>query len=60
MGFIGGNFDPYLYVKKSVKGVVCVALYIDNNIMVGDMVVIDDTISALKSNGLVLKNMKVL
>ena len=54
-GFKGGNINPCLYVKKSVKGIVYVALYVDDNFMVGDMVAIDDTILALKSNGLVCK-----
>ena len=56
--FVGGNVDPCLYVKKGVKGVVYVALYVDDYLMVGDIAAIDDTISALKSNMLVLKVIK--
>ena len=35
-GFVGGNIDPCLYVKKSMKGIVYIALYVDNNLMIGD------------------------
>ena len=52
---MGGKVDPCLYVKKSAKGVAYVALYIVNNLMIGDLVAIDDVISALKNNVLVLK-----
>ena len=40
LGFIGGNVDPCLYVKKSAKGIVKVVLYLDNNLMIGDMAAI--------------------
>ena len=33
------------------KGIVYIALYIDDNLMVGDMAAMDDTISALKGMG---------
>ena len=39
--FIGGNVDPCLYIKKSAKGVVYKALYIDDNLMVGNIRAID-------------------
>ena len=38
-----------------MKGLVYVALYIDDNLMVGDIVAIDDAIEVLKNKGLVLK-----
>ena len=38
-----------------MKGVVYVALYVVDNLMVGNIATIDDTIEALKSKGLVLK-----
>ena len=53
--FVGGSIDPCLYVKKSMKGIVYVVLYIDDNQMVGDIATIDDTVEALKNKGLVLK-----
>ena len=55
LGFVGGNVDPCLYAKKSAKGIVYIALYIDDNLMIGNMMAIDDAILALNSNGLVLK-----
>ena len=48
MVFIGGNIDPCLYIKKSAKSIVCIALCKVDNIMVGDMEAKDDTIAALK------------
>ena len=58
--FIGSNIDSCLYAKKSVKGIVYVVLYIDNNLMIGNNAMIDDAISALKNKGLVLKIMEGL
>ena len=55
MGFIGGTVDPCLYVKKSAKGIVFVALYIDDNLMIGDMATTDYVIEPLKRKGLLLK-----
>ena len=52
---IRGSFNPCLYVKKSTKGIVYVALYVDDNLLIGDIATIDDAIEALKSKGLVLK-----
>ena len=31
LAFVGGNVNPCLYIKKSMKGVVHVALYLDDN-----------------------------
>ena len=58
-GFIGGNIDPCLFVKKSAKDIVRRALYVDDNLMV-DVKVIDDAILALENNGLLLKVMEEL
>ena len=55
LGFIGGNVDPCLYVKKCEKGITYVALYLDKNLMIEDVAVIDSAITALKENKLVLK-----
>ena len=54
-GFKGGSIDPCLYVKRSMKGIVYIALYVDDNLMIGDKATIDDAIMALKNQGLVLK-----
>ena len=59
LGFIGGNIHPCLYVKTSLKGIVYIALYLDDNLMVGNVKVIDNAISALKKMSwyfLVLQN----
>ena len=42
-------------MKKSANDIVYVPLYIDDNLMIGDMATIDDGIEALKGKGLVLK-----
>ena len=55
MRLVGGNVDPCLYMKKSAKGIAYVTLYIDDNLMIGYMATIDNTIEALKNKGLVLK-----
>ena len=60
LGIIGGSVNLCLYVKKSAKCVVYIVLYIDDNLMVRDMVAIDDVISALKNNQLALKVMEGL
>ena len=49
--FVGGCF----YVSKSEKGVVYIAFYIDDNLIVGDIEAIDEAIIAFQGNGLVLK-----
>ena len=47
-------------VKKTAKGEVYIALYIDDNVMGKNPVVIDEAIEALKQNGLVLKVLEEL
>ena len=59
-GFIEDNVDPCLYVKKSAKAIVYVALYVDNNLMVGNVEAIDDAIAAHKENRLICKIMEGL
>ena len=54
-GFVGGNVNPCLYVNKSAKDEIYSALYVDNNLLVGDIEAIDDAISAIKSKRLVVK-----
>ena len=60
LGFVGGNVVPCLYVKKSAKCVVYIALYVDDNLMISDLAAIVEAILALKRNGLVLKIMEGL
>ena len=54
-GFVRGSIDSCLYVKKSMRGIVYIALYIEDNLMIGNIAAIDNSIKALKSNWLVLK-----
>ena len=37
VGFTGANVDPYIYIKKSMKGIVYIVLYVDNDLMIGNM-----------------------
>ena len=55
-GFVGGSINPCLYVKKSMNGIVYVALYVGDNLMIGNIATINDAIKVLKSKGLILKN----
>ena len=48
LGFVGGNVDPSLYVKMSEKGMVYVALYVDDDLMLGDIEAINEAITSLK------------
>ena len=47
-------------IMKSAKGIVYVALYVDDNLMVSNINAIDATVTTLKQNGLVLKIMEGL
>ena len=59
-GFVRGSINLCLYVKKSMKDIVYVALYVDNNLMIGDIAAVDDAIEVLKNKGVVLKIVEVL
>ena len=59
-GFIGGNVNPWLYIKKSAKDTVFVALYLDDNLIVDNIKPIDNAIANLKNNELLLKIMEGL
>ena len=59
-GFVRGSIDPCLYVKNSANGIVYLALYIEDNLMIGNIAAIDDAIEVLKSKGLVLRIMEGL
>ena len=52
--------EALLCVKKSEKGIVYVALYVYNNLMIGDIEAINKAIMDLKENELVLKIMEGL
>ena len=55
MGFLWGNVLLCPYLKKSEKGVVYVALYVNDDLMVGHPEAISESIAALKQSELVLK-----
>ena len=54
-GIVGGSIDPCLYMKKSAKGIGYIVLYVDNNLMIGNVAAIDNATEGLKNKGLVLK-----
>ena len=43
---IGGNVDPCFYMKKSAKGAVYIDLYVDNKLIIRNLVVIDESTEA--------------
>ena len=47
-------------MKKGIKGRVYIALYVNDDLMIGNMATIDNDIEALKNKGLMLKIMKGL
>ena len=44
--FIGGNDDPWLYVMKMEMGIVYISLYVNDDLMVGDIEAINNAITA--------------
>ncbi len=55
IGFKGGDVDPCLYVYKSRKGIVFIGIYVDDNLLVGNEVTIDEVIKLLQKEGFSLK-----
>ena len=53
--FTGGDVDPYLFIKKSSKGIVFIARYVDDNLLVGHPDAIEDAIQQMKKRGIILK-----
>ena len=51
LGLVGGNTNPCFYVQKSEMGVLYVALYMDDNLMVGDVEAIDEALAVVKETG---------
>ena len=54
-GFTGGRVDPCLMMRKNEKGVVYVAIWVDDSLLVGDDAAIDATIEDLQKAGFKLK-----
>ena len=49
--FIEDNVNPCLYMKKTKKGVVYLALNIDNNLFIGNPEAIDEIVELPQKNG---------
>ena len=55
LGFLGGDVDPCLFTRKDEYGLVFVAIYVDDNLVVGHKKAVDRTITQLREEGLMLK-----
>ena len=55
IGFTRGDLDPSLFVRKNRSGVCYVAIYVNDNLMIGHEATINEAISQIKQEGLVLK-----
>ena len=55
VGFTEGNVDLFLSTKKSMKGLVNIALDVDGYLMVGSPDEMNEVVEQLKKNGLVVK-----
>ncbi len=53
--FEGGDVNPCHYIKINENGLIYVALYVDDNLLIGDEKAIKETTKAPKKAGLVLK-----
>ena len=49
------NFDPCLYMKQSTKGIIYIALHIDDNLMVWSHEANDEAVRLLQEYVLLLK-----
>ncbi len=54
IGFTWGTTDPCFFCKKEKDGLYMVALYFDDNLMIGHQKAIDITIKELKAEWLPL------
>ena len=55
IGFKGGYADPCLLTRKSDKGVVHLAIYVDDNYCIGDPDAIKEVIELIKKAGFTVK-----
>ena len=55
IGFEGGYPDPCLYSRRDENGVVFLAVWVDDSLLVGDRKAIDKAIQDLKNEGFTLK-----
>lgn len=52
IGFKGGYSDPCLMTRRCSKGIVYIALYVDDCLCIGHRAAIEDTIAKIKASGL--------
>jgi len=55
IGFVGGYPDPCLMTRQGKEGIVFIAIWVDDSLLVGDKDAIDKTIEDLKRKGFTLK-----
>ena len=55
IGFVGGYPDPCLYSRRDEYGVVFLAVWVDDSLLVGDKKAIDMAVQDLKNEGFSLK-----
>jgi len=55
LGFEEGIVDPCLMVRKNKLGIVMIAIYVDDCLMIGKQEAIDDAIAGLEKSGFKLK-----
>jgi hypothetical protein len=55
IGFEGGYADPCLFTRKDEKGIIFIALYVDDCLCIGDKTAINDMVDKLRKRDLKLK-----
>jgi hypothetical protein len=55
LGFEGGHPDPCLLTRRNSSGVVFIAIWVDDSLLVGNQKAIEETIRDLKREGFTLK-----
>jgi Reverse transcriptase (RNA-dependent DNA polymerase) len=55
IGFVGGYADPCLMVRRNDNGVVYIAIWVDDSLLIGHNAAIEQTIKDLQENGFNLK-----
>ena len=55
LGFQDGLVDPCLMVKKTEKGIVYIAIYVDDCLLIGDSAVMEETVKDIRASGFNLK-----
>ena len=55
IGFVGGNADPCMMMRKNEHGVCYIAIWVDDSLLIGHEAAIEQTIKDLKNSGFGLK-----